>query len=77
MDFNVYKPIPLTPDLAYPPLSSTCPEDTQNAFGELENFIDRLSSEITYEDWLDNELEDACGELDAGISTDAVNTAIS
>ena len=76
-DFNVYKPIPLTPDLTYAPLSSTCPVETATAFDDLQSFIDGLSSEITYEDWLDNELKDSCGDLNAGISTAAVNTAIS
>ena len=61
--FNTYVPIPVTPDVSFTPLPGTCQQSTRDARQELQDFLDALSMELTYEDWVANELKDCCADL--------------
>jgi hypothetical protein len=61
--FTTYVPIPVTPDVSFTPLPGTCQQSTRDARQELQNFLDALSMELTYEDWVANELKECCADL--------------
>lgn len=58
-----YVPLPIDPEITYMELPATCPESTRQALEDLQNFINSLSVEITYEDWLRQELKECCDEI--------------
>ena len=62
-EFLSYVPLPIDPEITYMEIPSTCQESTFEALEALRNFINSLSVEITYEDWLDNELKECCDEI--------------
>lgn len=74
--FNTYVPIPITPDVAFTPLPGTCQQSTKDARQELQDFLDALSMELTYEDWVANELKECCADLvvdlEAAIDADRI-----
>ena len=61
--FNTYVPIPITPDVDFTPLPGTCQQSTRDARQELQDFLDAYSMELTYEDWVANELKECCADL--------------
>ena len=56
-EFLAFVPLPIDPEITYMEVPSTCQESTFEAQETLRNFINSLSVEITYEDWLRNELK--------------------
>jgi hypothetical protein len=58
-----FVPLPIDPEITYMEVPSTCQESTFEAQEALRNFINSLSVEITYEDWLRNELKQCCDEV--------------
>ena len=61
--FLTYVPIPTVPDVSFTPLPGTCQQSTRDARQELQVFLDALSMELTYEDWVANELKECCADL--------------
>jgi hypothetical protein len=61
--FNDYVPIPITPDVDFTELPGTCQQTTRDARQSLQDFLDALSMELTYEDWVSNELKECCADL--------------
>ena len=62
-EFLAFVPLPIDPEITYAEVPSTCQESTFEAQEALRNFINSLSVEITYEDWLRNELKQCCDEV--------------
>lgn len=61
--FETYVPIPVTPEVAFTALPGTCQQSTIDARADLQDFLDAYSMELTYEDWVANELKECCADL--------------